>query len=359
MRRKKTSHGVITLQIFIANLLECVSFWMAFCSPSRGIVGPLFFHVLASILIVFSLLSRGKHNDVNNFNSVLSYLTQNNQKNNAESSTRKLYALFGIFSFGIPFLGVPMLSILYITLKYSTYSSRKKLLERYYEKAHLLYKREKEPIKDNIQNELFRILDIEPVVDLINGPEKERIIETIELLAKYENKESVDLLREAMEKGDGDIKFYSSWGLECMEDSYSSKIGSLRKRISEKNDREVILEYIEVVFRFCESGLPDNDSRAKLLEDCREIIVRLLNKIPEDTEFMALAGIIQKLSGNSFMACQIFQRVIDKPNFPQKYLHECADAFFQEGNFEIVKKIMIRLNASADTEIPVTNNCFF
>ncbi len=256
----------------------------------------------------------------------------------AEEQARRWARLAAPIALFVPFFGVPTLAFVF-GWRGRSEAAPSRIYDVY--KEYIEYRIDPKPFFAAVDpdEKALETLAIEPITDLLTDRDKATTRGSIEVLSRFAHDDAVGLIRRTLDDPDVDIKFYSSWGLDRIEERYAAEIRARRDELTADSSRERALALVRAVQRYMMSGLEDTWMLQSHATECRDVLTRLLATAPEDAEAAALLARNDALIGNA-SAIDGFARLERRHALPSEFLLDYAEALWRAGRQEETARVM-------------------
>ncbi|MBF0408458.1 MAG: hypothetical protein HQM10_13995 [Candidatus Riflebacteria bacterium] len=250
--------------------------------------------------------------------------------------------------FCLPIFGIAGLITLALFWKIREDSQREAYLEyREYIKHNIISSRRFETI--NVEEEIARKLDIEPVIDILSSSKKNLVWGSIEVLSRMSDEKAVELIRKTMSRSDMDYKFFASWGIDRIERHFLKNLANSNLKFQVSPSLGNLINVVQLALKYIDSRLIDGILAKNLLSDILEKITDFGQKYPDLSETHFLRGlIVSRLDTTE--GCSILRNALAKSNPPTIFLVDISEAFFKAGDFSSIRKVVGMLISEPSNE---------
>lgn len=274
------------MRIKFPNILMCIFLWILAVSFEVIVVGIISHSNQYSIMILFLALP------IHCAASILSFLVfwiYSSEKHNE----LKLYSyLCGLMTLFLPLIGILGITISFLFVKFilkkkGYFTTSDDPLENIDEQSLLF-----ENITDT--NTLLKEdMNIEPILDIINGDDTALKRGAINLLREMGSKEAIHLLKKCISDSNDEVRFYASTALKRLNDSYTLQIKKAKEKTEgEKPSASDYQKVGEAYKKYIESGLCDQSARDYYLGLAKNAFIKALSLDPENIEITTGLGYV-------------------------------------------------------------------
>lgn len=149
-------------------------------------------------------------------------------------------------------------------------------------------------------------INVQPIMDIINGTDAELKRGAIRVLRRRATPEAVHMLKLCLSDSDLEVRFYAHTALSRMEEQYVETIDNARRSASsdEPKDLQTLAEAYET---YADSGLHGEDFRLEQLKAACEIYEKIRSKNPDDLHVTLRLGELRLELGDLNAAARLLQ----------------------------------------------------
>ncbi|MBF0499175.1 MAG: hypothetical protein HQM09_03540 [Candidatus Riflebacteria bacterium] len=250
----------------------------------------------------------------------------------------------------MPFLGVPGLTLLALGRTLHEKETSEAFEEyREYIRYRVQHKRLFHPIEK--ESALLEKMNIEPVIDLLTGRDKNQIWGSIEVLSKSGDERSVSLIKKTMDNQDMDVKFYSSWGLDKIETRYQKALQLAKDEAILDFDRQKVVEYISLLHQYLNSQLVEGPMIKFQAEEALALLDETLAHHPEDYELLGQKALFMTLADQMKESLHLYRKLFTMQKLSSHLYPNFAEALYLTGDFVEVAQVIDAFSGNPENEI--------
>jgi len=183
---------------------------------------------------------------------------------------------------------------------------------------------------ENIEEEVQRQIEIQPLVDLIHGRDLTLRRAATKYLGKLENRDSVKMLQNLLKDSDREVRFYASSSLAKIDEKLSKRIRTLvDESASRPADLLLLKELGYAYLDYIQAGTLDAIGERYHLEKCEETFRKALDYEQTSETHFSLGRVLFKL-GRQDEAESHFTKAIElNPKSADAYFWRAEVAFLR------------------------------
>lgn len=208
--------------------------------------------------------------------------------------------------------------------------------------------------KKSEESIILKLLEIEPVVDLINSKSKTAVWGSIENLSHKADNSSVAMIREAVRQSDVEIKFLAGIGLEKMEDDFKSQIMAAEKELQMSKNLPAALQYLKISISYLKCGLTPLQLNEKFIADLFSVCSDF-NDRDDDATLRFYRAQLLNLVGENDKSLSIIETLIADEALKPEMLLPVAEIMFRAGRIDIVKALIPNIEKSEFSQLGFEN----
>lgn len=349
-RPRKRWHGIVVPAAILLALAGILEGWFtllaAWGTLSRWPFAILL-HPIAVIFLYFGFRIQRREDEEHPEEQGAPVLVSQDEKHSKKAGD--FYSTLGLpIGLFMPFFGIPaMLAVFFFCLRRK---GNKDIFDDY-----LNFIEHKVTIKPTFnridpQEHTLQKLSVEPIVDALHSTDKAITRGSIEVLSRLADKNAVGLIRRTLDHPDMDVKFYSSWGLDQIEEEHLSEIKKLQALREKEPTRENSMALLIALEKYLASGLVDEVTRAFHVAECSRLLRDTIARWGEDQELLIAQAMVFKQEERLDESIQLLRRISRSVPLPGRIGLEFAESLFRQGEFEEVARILKDWTADASNE---------
>jgi hypothetical protein len=344
--------------LLLANFCELLFFRHVIVGESAFEFWPLFWHILGVLLLKAGFYLRAHDREIQPLQLQSLHVAHHPQPvavipgQNSESPEEPQEIREDIWTtlsipvgFFIPFLGIPGLTLL-VYFSPMDRIEQSKAVEEYRKYIQYQITHRRTYAKIHHDNTVLEKLNIEPVMDLLSGRDKNLVWGSIEVLSRMSDDKAVSLIRKTMANQDMDVKFYSSWGLDRIEDRYFALKKEAETNLAAEFSRENIIALVAVMDDYLSSRLVEGPIIAVNAKETLKTIDQALREFPDDSELIAYQALFFHYAGNERHSLETYRGLQQAQRLPAAFVLPFAESLYNARRFAetatLLKPFVIR-----------------
>ena len=190
------------------------------------------------------------------------------------------------------------------------------------------------------QEHTLQKLSVEPIVDALHSTDKAITRGSIEVLSRLADQNAIGLIRRTLDHPDMDVKFYSSWGLDQIEDEHLSTIKKLQAAREKDPNRENSLALLVALEQYLATGLVDEVTRTFHIAECSRLLQDTIKRWGPDRELLLAQAMVCKQEGALAKNVELLRLLDDEEPLPGRMRLDLAETLFRTGEFDEVTRIV-------------------
>ncbi len=251
--------------------------------------------------------------------------------------------------FFLPLFGTPGLVLLTLVLRLEE-REYLQAVEEYRSFIRFRQVKKKQFHHIDVREEARRRLDIEPVVDLLATSEKNLVWGSIEVLSKLSDERAVGMIRRTMDRQDMDVKFYSAWGLDRIEQKFQQQRLWLEAQLSRQFALGPLYDLLQTFDRMQEASLLEGPLHQRLARAALEWVERGLQAWPDQEQLFGYRAYFLSHAGETAQARAAYLELMQLGRLPERFFPDAAALFFRAREFQQVEQLMQVFTANPANE---------
>jgi len=190
------------------------------------------------------------------------------------------------------------------------------------------------------QEHTLQKLSVEPIVDALHSTDKAITRGSIEVLSRLADRNAIGLIRRTLDHPDMDVKFYSSWGLDQIEEEHLSEIKKLQATRDKDPSRENSMALLIALEKYLATGLVDEVTRTFHVKQCSQLLRDTIKRWGANRELLIAQAMVSKQEGALEQNVEMLRLLDDDDPLPGRLRLELAESLFRMGEFDDVVRIM-------------------
>ncbi|MEW6710610.1 MAG: hypothetical protein AB1403_12365 [Candidatus Riflebacteria bacterium] len=204
---------------------------------------------------------------------------------------------------------------------------------------------------------IFKLLEIEPVVDVIQNKSKTAVWGSIDNLSQRNDQGAVSLIRDSIRKDDAEIKFLSSIGLDKMEDRFQKRISDAFTDFQNEENINNAKNYLEVSISYLNSGLVPLELNQAMIRDLLEKSTKLAKQFHSEEILFRQAQVLF-LAGSFTESIKILKNLIDEKKIKAAMIFPAAEILFKAGQSNLLLQILKELESADEESLKIDQSDF-
>ncbi|GEM_PF-4053962 len=204
---------------------------------------------------------------------------------------------------------------------------------------------------------IFNLLEIEPVVDVIQTKSKTAVWGSIENLSHRTDRVAVSLIRDSIRKDDAEIKFLSSIGLDKMEDNFQKRISDAFTDLQNEKTMNNAKRYLEVSISYLNSELVPLQLNQTMIRDLLEKATELAKEFPCEEILFCQAQVLF-LSGFVAESLKAITHLLDEKKIKAEMILPAAEILFKTGQSRLLLQLIQQLENSDEQSLKLDQSDF-
>lgn len=256
----------------------------------------------------------------------------------------------------IPMFGILTVSILGFIIKPKN-KSESPIFQDYIEYVKNIEEEAPRFDKSSEEQIILKLLEIEPVVDLINSSSKNAVWGSIENLSQRTDQGAVSLIRESIKQNDAEVKFLASIGIEKMEDQFQQKITQAENELKKNHSTAAACEYLKTSIAYLKSGLTSIELNRSLLnnllKECNQYLAEA-----HDSELLFLKVQLLDLAGDKQKSLDLLNAMLAEHKIARHMVLSAAEIFFSAGRIKDVRRLLTDLDKDNEASLGLDRDEF-
>ncbi|MFZ5950253.1 MAG: hypothetical protein ACOYXC_06090 [Candidatus Rifleibacteriota bacterium] len=197
---------------------------------------------------------------------------------------------------------------------------------------------------------IFKLLEIEPVVDVIQAKSKTAVWGSIDNLSHRTDHGAVSLIRDSIRKDDAEIKFLSSIGLDKMEERFQIRISDARAVFQNERSLSSAINYLEISISYLNSELVPLELNQSFVRDLVQKATELIKEFNHEEIIFCYAQILF-LSGLVPESLKVVKTLMDEKKIKPGMLLPAAEILFKAGQYHLLLQLLKQLENSDEQSL--------